>query len=98
MSGSVAPAGILIGEKPQVEHAELADRGSDELHEAIDPDIEKKLVWKIDVHVVPPLLILFLLAFLDRTNIGNAKIQGLTTELNMAGQDYNIALLIFFPP
>lgn len=41
---------------------------------------------------------LFLLAFLDRTNIGNAKIQGMTAELKMGGHDYNIALFVFFIP
>lgn len=36
----------------------------------IDPVAEKKLLRKCDLHVLPPLFILFLLAFLDRTNIG----------------------------
>jgi hypothetical protein len=63
----------------------------------IDPALEKALLRKLDIHVVIPLAILFLLAFLDRVNIGNAKIQGMTQELHMQGNDYNIALLIFFP-
>lgn len=36
----------------------------------IDPVAEKKLLRKCDVRVLPPLFVLFLLAFLDRTNIG----------------------------
>jgi len=36
----------------------------------IDPQAEKKLLRKIDLRVVPILWLLFLLAFLDRTNIG----------------------------
>ncbi|PQE22379.1 MFS transporter protein [Rutstroemia sp. NJR-2017a WRK4] len=64
----------------------------------IDPVLEKALLRKLDIHVVIPLTILFLLAFLDRVNIGNAKIQGMTQDLHMQGNDYNIALLIFFPP
>lgn len=36
------------------------------------------------------------LAFLDRTNIGNAKIQGMTESLQMTGDDYNVALFTFF--
>jgi len=66
--------------------------------EPIDPHAEKKLLWKVDLHLVPPLTVLVMLAFLDRINIGNAKIQGLTKELNMKGHDYSIALLIFFVP
>jgi len=64
----------------------------------IDPEAEKRLLRKCDLRVVPALWLLFLLAFLDRTNIGNAKIQGLTEDLNMTGNDYNIALFVFFIP
>jgi len=59
---------------------------------------EKKLMAKIDLRVIPFLCLLYLLAFLDRVNIGNAKIQGMTKELHMVGQDYSIALFIFFIP
>jgi MFS family permease len=49
---------------------------------------------------VPVLFLLFLLAFLDRTNIGNARIQGLEKDLGMdpKSNKYNIALLVFFVP
>lgn len=67
----------------------------------IDPEAEKKLLRKCDLRVLPPLFVLFLLAFLDRTNIGNARIQGLVQDLDMVGPNahrYNIALFIFFVP
>jgi len=35
---------------------------------------EKKLVRKIDLHVIPWLALLYLLNFLDRGSIGNAKV------------------------
>ncbi|TVY88517.1 putative transporter [Lachnellula willkommii] len=63
-----------------------------------DPAAVKRLLRKCDLHVVPPLFVLFLLAFLDRTNIGNARIQGLEASLDMKGSDYNIALFVFFIP
>ncbi|RDW74831.1 hypothetical protein BP6252_05973 [Coleophoma cylindrospora] len=69
-----------------------------ELLTALDPVAEKKLLRKMDLHVVVPVSILFLLNFLDRTNIGNAKIQGLVQDLKMTGSDYNVALMIFFVP
>lgn len=37
---------------------------------------ERKLLWKLDFRLVPWLSLLYLLSFLDRTNIGNAKLQG----------------------
>ena len=42
----------------------------------IDPDAEKRLVRKLDWRLIPWLCLLYLVSFLDRTNIGNAKIQG----------------------
>ncbi|KAF1982042.1 MFS general substrate transporter [Aulographum hederae CBS 113979] len=63
-----------------------------------DPLATKKLLWKCDWHLIPVLWVMFLLTFLDRSNIGNAKIQGLPQELNMKGNDYNVALFVFFIP
>ncbi|KAJ4034213.1 hypothetical protein NW756_013954 [Fusarium oxysporum] len=62
----------------------------------IDPIHEKKVIRKVDRNLVPILFLLFLCAFIDRINIGNARIQGLEADLNMLGEDYNIALFTFF--
>ena len=59
---------------------------------------EQKLLRKCDWHVLPMIFVLYLLAFVDRINIGNAKIEGLQADLNMTGTEYNIALFIFFIP
>lgn len=56
----------------------------------IDPVAEKKLIRKIDIHLIPILWLLFLCAFIDRINIGNARIQGLEEDLGMSGNDYNM--------
>jgi hypothetical protein len=39
----------------------------------IDPVIEKRVRRKLDMHIVPLLSALYLLAFLDRSNIGYVK-------------------------
>ncbi|KAE8383855.1 major facilitator superfamily domain-containing protein [Aspergillus bertholletiae] len=44
------------------------------------------------------LVLLYLIAYIDKTNIGNAKIEGLLPDLGMNGNQYNIALSIFFIP
>jgi MFS family permease len=64
----------------------------------VDAAAEQRLVTKCDLHIIPVLFVLYALSFLDRINIGNAKIQGLTKELKMSGSQYNVALLIFFIP
>ncbi|ERS97557.1 hypothetical protein HMPREF1624_05728 [Sporothrix schenckii ATCC 58251] len=61
-------------------------------------DQRKRVLRKVDVRLIPMLLILYLIAYLDKTNIGNAKIEGLLDSLHMNGDQYNIALSIFFIP
>jgi hypothetical protein len=52
---------------------------------------EAKTLRKMDIRLIPVLAVLYLLAFLDRGNIGNAKIQGLTRDLHLSANGYNIA-------
>ncbi|PWY85734.1 putative MFS transporter [Aspergillus sclerotioniger CBS 115572] len=60
---------------------------------------ERKLMAKIDWHIVPCLCVLYLLAFLDRVNISNAAVLGLQKDLDIVnGTKYNTALTIFFVP
>ncbi|KAF2864011.1 MFS general substrate transporter [Piedraia hortae CBS 480.64] len=59
---------------------------------------ESKLMRRIDLHVIPFLCILYLLAFLDRVNIGNANVYGLAKDLKLKGHEYNVALVVFFVP
>lgn len=61
---------------------------------------EKKLMRRIDLHLLPFISLLYLLAFLDRVNIANAKSFGLVTDLGLdaGGIQYNTILTIFFVP
>ncbi|KIW96576.1 uncharacterized protein Z519_01967 [Cladophialophora bantiana CBS 173.52] len=58
--------------------------------------IDRKLLWKLDIQLIPWLCLLYLISFLDRTNIGNAKIDGLQEDLNLTNNEYNDTLTIFF--
>jgi sugar phosphate permease len=46
--------------------------------------------------LIPWLSLLYLLSFLDRTNIGNARVAKMEPDIGMTGRDYNDALTIFF--
>lgn len=76
-----------VGVKEPKEHDSNSE-GHDDDFSGID---EKKTLRKMDVRLIPALAVLYLLAFLDRGNIGNAKIQGLTKDLNLSDNGYNIA-------
>ncbi|KAL1956248.1 hypothetical protein VTO42DRAFT_7508 [Malbranchea cinnamomea] len=69
-------------------------------YDAVDVDFsdidEKKVLRKMDIRLIPTLAILYLLSFLDRGNIGNAKIEGLDKDLGLTGGQYNWCLTVFF--
>ncbi|KAI9799877.1 MAG: hypothetical protein M1833_003799 [Piccolia ochrophora] len=60
------------------------------------PAEEKKLVRKIDLFLLPTIWLMYLLSYIDRTNIGNAKIAGLESDLQLSSGRYSIALVVFF--
>ncbi|RFU74902.1 major facilitator superfamily transporter [Trichoderma arundinaceum] len=57
---------------------------------------EKKVLRKMDIRLLPMLAALYLLSFLDRGNIGNAKIEGLQEDLGLTPGQYNWCLTVFF--
>ncbi|CAN9460502.1 unnamed protein product [Alternaria alternata] len=62
----------------------------------IDPVVEKRVRRKLDTHIVPLLSALYLLAFLDRSNIGNARIAGMEDDLGLSSPQYQWLLTIFY--
>jgi sugar phosphate permease len=59
---------------------------------------ERRLYRKLDIRLMPILSLMYLFSFLDRGNIGNAKLQGLLTQLDLTGNRFNIALTMYFIP
>lgn len=55
---------------------------------------EAAVLRKMDIRLIPMLSMLYLLAFLDRGNIGNAKIEGLVDDLHMTGPQYNWTCMV----
>ncbi|KAL4877908.1 major facilitator superfamily domain-containing protein [Aspergillus karnatakaensis] len=85
-------------EKSRVEMAD--DIQKHELRANGDFEAEQKLtrrvLFKLDTRILPILALLFLCSFLDRTNVGNAKILGLEEDLNITNHQYDIGLTIFY--
>lgn len=75
----------------------ITDSGKGEILEDENCAIDnKKLLRKLDWHLIPGVTVLYLLSFIDRGNIGNAKIEGLATDLNLVGNQFNIVLTCFY--
>lgn len=82
----------MYEEKGGVELVETISNGSNNSQELIFDEKEtKRLIRKIDWRLLPFLALLYLLSFLDRTNIGNARLAGLEKSLKMEGLQYNVS-------
>ena len=57
---------------------------------------ERALVRRLDRTLLPALTFLYLLSFLDRSNVGNARVEGLATDLHMTGDQYLTGLTLYF--
>lgn len=58
----------------------------------------RRVRTKTDLRLLPTLCILYLFAQLDRSNIGNAKIEGLKEDTHLTDDQWNIVLAVFFVP
>ncbi|KUJ22905.1 putative MFS transporter [Mollisia scopiformis] len=58
--------------------------------------LTRKILFKLDLRILPILALLFLCSFLDRTNVGNAKTYGLEASLKMTDHQYDTGLAVFY--
>ncbi|OAL02095.1 MFS general substrate transporter [Phaeosphaeriaceae sp. SRC1lsM3a] len=63
---------------------------------AVDKETEKMLLKKLDIRIIPMVCWIYLMNFMDRVNIGNAKLYGLEEELGMTGNMYQLAVSLLF--
>jgi len=76
------------------DHEDLAPRHG---HDQLDPSEERRLIRKIDIAVGVPVFVLFLLSYLDRSNLGNALSAGMPNELDgFPANGANVATSVFF--
>lgn len=53
------------------------------------PEESKAVIRKLDKRLLPFILVLYSFSILDRSNLGNAKIAGMTKDINLGGLRYN---------
>ncbi|SPO04525.1 related to allantoate transport protein [Cephalotrichum gorgonifer] len=66
----------------------LSDGPEHQVEIYIDPEMEKRIVRKFDWLVLPQFALILIIAFLDRTNIGNARIFGFEQDINRKGNEF----------
>ncbi|QRV93221.1 major facilitator superfamily transporter [Ceratobasidium sp. AG-Ba] len=93
---------ILADKKTSPKHLEnlsskdgIESVGCNGCHE--DDESTQQILRKLDRRILPWMAGLFLMSFLDRSNIGNARLDGLEKDLGLRGLQFNNALAIFYP-
>lgn len=74
---------------------EVLNQETDEEDDFSDID-ESKVLRKIDFRLLPVITLLYLLSYMDRTNIGNAYIEGLAVDLGLSVNEYALCVMVFF--
>ncbi|WVQ75736.1 hypothetical protein IAR50_005367 [Cryptococcus sp. DSM 104548] len=86
----------------------LVDEAPSDLTKVVEQDIlvnydfteeeNGPLVRKLDWHILPYLWWAYIFNSLDRSNVSNAKSDGMTTDLNFPAEGYSLMLTIFLVP
>ncbi|KIM99928.1 hypothetical protein OIDMADRAFT_125871 [Oidiodendron maius Zn] len=64
----------------------------------INPLVEKRLKMKLDLIIIPILALGYVFNSLDRSNLGNAKTAGLSKDIQLTGNQYNLVLTWYYIP
>ncbi|KAG4415635.1 hypothetical protein IFR04_011249 [Cadophora malorum] len=77
------PEGVLISDKKAIKGLFHNFRWFDEN----DTPEERKLIWKLDLLIVPYALLVYWVKYLDAANLNNAYVSRMKEDLNLGGND-----------
>ncbi|KAH7418615.1 putative MFS transporter [Cadophora sp. MPI-SDFR-AT-0126] len=80
----------------QDENIDVAKQPVQNAQLPVDSAMTRKILFKLDIRIIPVLALLFLCSFLDRTNVGNAKTYKLEANLGMTDHQYDTGLAVFY--
>ncbi|PPR04191.1 hypothetical protein CVT24_010739 [Panaeolus cyanescens] len=82
---------------PELKMIRSNSTGSDEkIEKPIDHALERRAVLKLDLTVLPTMAVFYFLNFMDRANIGNARIAGLQADLQLSDHKYQICVAVLY--
>ncbi|KAK4936973.1 hypothetical protein LTR10_022283 [Elasticomyces elasticus] len=90
------PSAVEVGNKSDNKDRDLHSAHELEITYVPDTEQEKKLVRKLDWRLIPCCWVLYLLGYIDRANIGNAKTGGMADDFNLTSSQYSVITLVFF--
>jgi hypothetical protein len=71
--------------------AELAALSEEEYEK-----VKKSAIWKLDLRIMPPVVLMYILNYLDRQNIASAKLATLVEDLNLSSVQYQTCVSLLF--
>ncbi|KAJ2547025.1 hypothetical protein EV175_005382 [Coemansia sp. RSA 1933] len=77
----------------------LSENGNGALYtdiDNVDPLLIKSYLRKVDLHLIPLAFAMYFFAVIDRNNIGNAEVAGMSTHLGLHGNQFNWVSSAFF--
>lgn len=89
------------GFDPHVDHGSYEETRAFQppaLVKAMSPEqrrhAERALVRKIDIRLLPMVILMYIMNYLDRNNIAAAKLAGLQSDLNLSSVQYSVGSLV----
>ncbi|KAF4598010.1 hypothetical protein EYR40_006359 [Pleurotus pulmonarius] len=92
---STTPEKRSADEKRSASISEDVANSQPEIGDAVS---RRHIMRKLDIHLLPFVSLLYLLSFLDRANIGNARVAGMAADVGLVGLKYNVIAAVFFIP
>lgn len=72
----------------------LKDTGG--IRQPLDAEASKRLVRKVDLHIMPLICIVYFLQYIDKTAISYASVTGILESTHLHGNQFNWVASIFF--
>ncbi|RSL49570.1 hypothetical protein CEP51_015469 [Fusarium floridanum] len=84
-----------IKKVPSVDGPAIELKDSEKGHSKLHID-RRQLLRKIDLRLMPAMIISYMLQYLDKTTLGYAAVTGIREDTNLSGQDYAWASSMFY--
>jgi hypothetical protein len=62
----------------------------------VNKSLESQIIRKTDFHLLTLCVLINVFNFIDRSNVGNARLLGMQRDLRLSGNKYNIAVMCTF--
>lgn len=84
---------LQVGEKAMLDGDDISHIECRPDTFGVDEQLERRVLWKLDIFLMPIMSTLFIFLFLDRANIGNARVAGLQKTIHATDTQYQLGKL-----